>query len=221
MFVLCGLGSGLADPFWNSRLNRLFFAKDTVNGGPADAVGLGDLAQALPVLVIEPDSVAIQFQRSASDVATFEAGAPHAGFHSFDDQVSFQLRNRADDDHDGAAQRTAGVDLLAEADELDVEPVQFVQHLEEVLHGTGDPVGRPDQDHIEAAVAGIPHQFVQPWPARLHATDPVGVFLHDFIAALGSQLFQVEELSFRMLVDGADSHVEGGALHGFKDSTHI
>jgi hypothetical protein len=49
------------------------------------------------------------------------------------DQAAFQLRDRTDDDNDRPAQGTSRVDLLAEADELDVETDQFVQHLEEVF----------------------------------------------------------------------------------------
>jgi len=56
----------------------------------------------------------------------------------------FQRGDGSDDDHDGPAQRAAGVDLLAEADELEVEPVQLVQHLEEVPDRAGDPLRGPD-----------------------------------------------------------------------------
>ena len=107
----------------------------------------------------------------------FEPGAPHAGADPLDDQVAFEFGDGADDDHDGAAQRAAGVDLLAEADELDVEPVQLVEHFEEVPDRPGDPVRRPDQDDIEAAAAGIPHQVIETGPARLRAGDPVGILV--------------------------------------------
>ena len=99
-----------------------------------------------------------------SDVPAFEPGAPHAGADPLDDQVAFKLGDGADDDDDGAAQRAARVDLLTEADELDVEPVQLVQHIEEVLHRSCDSIRSPDQNNIELAAAGIPHQVVEPWP---------------------------------------------------------
>ena len=65
--------------------------------------------------------------------------------------------------------------VLAEADELDVEPVQLVEHFEEVPDRSGDPIEGPDQDDIEAAAAGIAHQLIETRPLRLGAADPVGV----------------------------------------------
>src|ERR1019366_5534366 len=103
------------------------------------------------------------------------------------------LSDGADDDDDRPAQGPAGVDLLAEADELHVEPVQLVQHLEEVLRGPGDPVASPYQDNIELAAAGIPHHRVEPGPGGFRSTDHVGVFLDDPIAALLSHLVEVIE----------------------------
>ena len=80
------------------------------------------LAQALTVLPAAEDGGSIEDQGLPSDVATFELGPPHTGAHSFDDQAALQFSDGADDDHDRPTQRAAGVDLFAEADELDVEP---------------------------------------------------------------------------------------------------
>ena len=107
---------------------------DFMGGRPADAVSPGDLAQAHSVLTIAKDGCAIEFKRSSSDMPALEPGAPHAGSHPLDDQRSLQLRDGSDDDHDGAAQRAAGIDLLPEAGILDPDPVQLVQDIEEVLH---------------------------------------------------------------------------------------
>ena len=135
-----------------------------------------------------------------ADVAAFEPGAPHAGAHPLDDQVAFELGDGADDDHDGAAQRPAGVDLFTETDELDFEAVQLVQNFKEVLDRSGDPIRGPDQDHVEAAAASIAHQSVETGPARLGAADTIDVLLYDLEAALGCHLPQVKQLGFRMLV---------------------
>jgi hypothetical protein len=137
-------------------------------------------------------------------VAALELCPPHAGADPLDNQVSFQLRDRPDDHHDGAAQGPAGVDLLAEADELDAEPVQFVQHFKEVLHRAGNPVRGPDQDHIEVAAAGVPHQVVEAGPPGLRAGDSVGVLMDDLEAALSGHLPEIKELGLGMLVDGRD-----------------
>ena len=57
----------------------------------------------------------------------FETSAPHAGAHSFDDQVALEFADGADGHDDGPAQRATSVDLLSKADELDVQPVQLAR----------------------------------------------------------------------------------------------
>ena len=99
-----------------------------------------------------------------ADVPAFEASAPHAGAHPFDDEVALKLCDGADDDHDGSAQRSAGVDLLAETDELDAYPVQVVEHIEEVTSGACDAIARPDQHDAEAAAAGSSHHLIETRP---------------------------------------------------------
>jgi len=178
-----------------------------VDGGATDAVFPGDLADAPAVLTVAEDAFAVKIECRASDVAALKTGTPHAGADPFDDQVAFELRDRADDDDDGAAQRAAGVDALPEADELDVEPVELVEHFEEVPGRAGDAIRGPDQDHIEAAAAGIPHQAIQTGPARLHAGDLVSHLRDDLIAALRGHLAEVMELGLGVLVDGRDPHI--------------
>ena len=91
-----------------------------------------DLTQALSQAAISTDGFTVENKRHASDVPALEPGAPHTGADPLDDQVAFKLGYCSDDD-DGAAQRAARVDLFAEADELYVEPVQFIEHFQEVL----------------------------------------------------------------------------------------
>ncbi len=67
---------------------------NAVNSGAADAVGLGDLAEAVSALTIDKDSFAVQQQRFSSDLTAFEAGAPHAGAHPLDDQAAFEFGDR-------------------------------------------------------------------------------------------------------------------------------
>ena len=108
--------------------------------GAGDAIARRQLAQALTVLTVAKDGAAIEVQRLASDVPAFEAGPAHAGADPLDDQVALQFRDRSDDDHDGPAQRAAGVDVFPEADELDLETVELVENIEEVFHRPGDPI---------------------------------------------------------------------------------
>ena len=70
---------------------------------------LCDLAQALSLAAIGEDGFPIDVQRHAPDVPAFEAGAPHAGADPLDNQIAFKFSDRGDDDHDGPAQRAAGV----------------------------------------------------------------------------------------------------------------
>ncbi len=76
-----------------------------VNGGAADAVALGDLAQALPALTIYKDSFAVEVERFSSDLTALEASAPHAGAHPLDDKIALEFGHDADDRHDGTPQR--------------------------------------------------------------------------------------------------------------------
>ena len=116
------------------------------------------------MLAILLNSGMVELQRIAADVPAFEASAPHAGAHPFDDEVALKFSDGADDDYDGSAQRTAGVDLLPERDELDAYPVQVVEHIKEVTSGACDAIARPDQHDAEAAAAGSsrPRQLTMP-----------------------------------------------------------
>ena len=99
---------------------------DLADHAAADPVGLGNLGQAHSAVAIPHDGDSIDVQGAASDLAAFKFGATHAGPDPFDDQIPFEFGNSSDDDHDGAAERPAGVDVLPETDELNVEVVQFV-----------------------------------------------------------------------------------------------
>ncbi len=103
--------------------------------------------------------------------------------HPFDDQAAFEFSDGADDHDKSAAQRPAGVDLLAEAGELHSDPIEFVEHIQKVLHRTGDAITLPSHHYIEAAAAGIGHHLVKRRPLGLRTTDPVCELGDDLIAA--------------------------------------
>ena len=198
-------------------------AKDAVDSGARDKMALRQLTETLSALPILKDGRAIENKGLASDVAAFELCPPHAGPDPFDDQVALQFGDRSDDDDNSSAQRTSGIDLLAEADELDVEPVQLIEHLEEVLHRPGDTIGSPDQDDIELTPAAVPHQRIESGPLGFGPADPVRILFNDLIPTLLGHLTEVIELGLRVLVEGGDSQVECGALHrgGSECNTHI
>ena len=94
-----------------------------MDGGSGDAVGLRQLTQALAAVTIAQNADAIEVDRFAPDVPAFELGAAHAGAHPLYNQAAFQLGDDADDYDDRPTQRAAGVDLLAKADKLDIDPI--------------------------------------------------------------------------------------------------
>jgi hypothetical protein len=91
-----------------------------MDSGPGSAVVLCELAEALTALPIPEDGDAVEVQWLASDVLALELGPPHAGADPLDDETPLELGDDPDDHDDRPAQRASGVDLFAEADELDV-----------------------------------------------------------------------------------------------------
>ena len=111
-----------------------------VDGSPGDTVSAGQLPEAVSTLAVQDDGGAIELERPATDARAFQSGAAHAGANPFDDQASLQFSDYSDDGHDSAAERAAGVELLAKRQELDPKMIPFVQDLEEVFHRPGDSV---------------------------------------------------------------------------------
>ena len=139
---------------------------------PGDTVIFRQLAKAWPVPAITEDGFAVQIEHRATNVPAFRPCPPHAAADALDDQAAFQYGDGANDDHDGAAQRPTGVDLLAEADELDASVIQLVQDLEKVFYAPDDPITGSDQHDVEAATAGIGHHLIEPWSPRPSMPSP-------------------------------------------------
>jgi hypothetical protein len=77
---------------------------------------------------------AIDVQRAPPDLSAFEFRSTHTGPHSLDNKIAFQFGNRTNNHHNGTPERPTGIDVLAETDELDSEPVQFIQGFQQVTH---------------------------------------------------------------------------------------
>src|ERR1019366_10715445 len=90
----------------------------SLDGRAADKIALRQLSQAVTLLAVTMGGGTIEYQSFPPDMPAFELGPPHAGAHSLDDETALQLCDRADDDDDRPAQRTAGVDRFAEANEI-------------------------------------------------------------------------------------------------------
>ena len=82
-----------------------------------------------------------------------------------------------------------------------------------MLHRPGDTIGSPDQDDVELTLPGVPHHGVESGTLGFGPTDPVGILFDDRISPLLGHLAEVIELGLGMLIEGRDSHIEGGALH--------
>ena len=115
--------------------------------------------------------------------------------------------------YDRSSQRSASVDLLTEAKELDVQPVEIVEDIEEVASRACDAIARPDQDNVELAATSVPHHLIEPRPLGLGSADPVGIFLDDLESALCGHQAQVEQLGLRMLIEGRYPHIKRRTLH--------
>ena len=105
-----------------------------MNGSAGDAVGLRQLAEALSLAAVPQYPRAIEIEWFAADVTAFELRAAHTGADAFDDKAAFQLRDASDDDDNRPTQRTAGIDLFAETDKLDIDTIQLIEHFQEVFH---------------------------------------------------------------------------------------
>src|SRR6185312_5204358 len=121
----------------------------------------------------------------------------------FDDEVAFELRDRTDDNHDRAAQGAAGIEIFTEADELDVEVVELVEH------------------YLEAAAAGIAQEFIQTRAPGLGSRDPVGVLVDDGKTPLVCHRAEIMKLRLRVLIDSRYAHVQGHSLHTCSSIEHI
>jgi hypothetical protein len=101
----------------------------------------------------------------------------------------------------------AGIDVLPEADELDVEMSQLVPNVEEVTNRAGDTIEGCDQHDIELAAPSIGHELVQIRPLGSRTSKAVGVLPDDLETALRGKPAQVIKLGFWMLIEGRDTKI--------------
>jgi hypothetical protein len=176
-------------------------------------VGLRDVGQAIAAVAVPEDCNPVDLEWTSADVPALQPGATHSCPYPFDDEIALQFGDRSDDDDDGPSERAAGIEILPEANELDAEVVEFVQHFEEVPHGPGDPVRSPHQDYLEAAAAGIPKQVIETRSASLRPGDPVGVLGHDLKTSLLGHRAEIMELSLGVLIHSGYAQVKGYSFH--------
>ena len=173
---------------------------------------LGQFAQTEAMGTIAEQGLAIYVESGTANVQAFHFCSPHAGPHAFDNKVAFEFGDGADDDDHGTAQRPAGVEILPEAEELNVQMVEFVQHFQKMPGAASQPIAGPDQHTVEAATAGVGQHLVKTRAACPGPSNAVGVALDNLIAALLGHAFQIMDLSFRVLIQSRNPQVEGGAF---------
>src|ERR1019366_5369466 len=165
----CGVpcGTPFDHSLYRERFGILGLFEQATDRSAGDPVGLRDVGQTVAAGAVSEDSNPIDLEWTPSDMPALQPGAAHPCPHPFDDEVTLEFGDRSDDDDDGPPQRAAGVEVLAEADELYIQPVELVPHFREVPHGPGDPVRGPHQDYLETAAAGIPKQVIEARPTSL------------------------------------------------------
>jgi hypothetical protein len=104
-----------------------------------------------------------------------------------------------------AAERPAGIDILAKRDELDVVVVQLVENLEEVTDGPGEAIKGRDHRDIELTAVGVGQELIEAGPLRFHSADLVRVLMNDLEATLRGQASQI----IKLRLPGAINLVEG------------
>jgi len=78
--------------------------------------------------------------------------------------------------------------------------IQFVEHLQEVAHISGNSVERGDQNNVKAMSAGICKKPVENRVVRFCTGNCVCIFVNNFESALLRQFTKVVKLSFCVLV---------------------
>jgi hypothetical protein len=154
---------------------------------------------------IPKNSSPIDIEWPATDMPSFEPGPAHTCSHPLDDEVPFEFSDSPDDDDDGPAERAAGIEVLAEADELDGQVVELIEHLKEVPDGPGDPIRSPDKNHLKAAPPGIPQQVIEARAPGFSSRYPIGILGDDLKTPLLGHGAKIMELRLRVLVDGGYS----------------
>ena len=58
--------------------------------------------------------------------------SPNAGANPFASQVALDAGKNICEECDGAAQQATGINFFPEAAELDIQPIEFVEHFQKV-----------------------------------------------------------------------------------------
>jgi hypothetical protein len=111
---------------------------------------LSNFREAQPGKSIAYNLFTVDVQWGSANAAPFELRPAHTGADAFDDQRTFEFRNRGDDDDNRSTEWPFCVDRLALGNELDAKLVQLIEHLQKMLRASRQTVAAPDQDDVES-----------------------------------------------------------------------
>src|SRR5215469_16883521 len=103
------------------------------------------------------DLLAVNIQWLPANPPPFQFRSPHSSPNALDDKISFEFRNRADDDDHGSTKRSTSIDVFAEAHELNPKMIQFIEHFQKMPHASGHSVECGHEHDIEFASPSISH----------------------------------------------------------------
>jgi hypothetical protein len=145
------------------------------------------------------------------------AGSRDSQLHAFFDEGSFQFGHGCKNVKDHSPHGRRRIHVLTERNEIDTEPVEFIEGKDEVLNGSGEPIKSSDQDRIKLPPPGVFHQSIEFGPLLFRATPAaVRVLGNDRRFPNTSPLSQGKELRIHILamLPGGDSRIDRNAhLH--------
>ena len=129
------------------------------------------------------------------------------------------LGDSGDDGEHGLPQRRAGVDLLAEGDELDAEVAEDVERLDKVAHRAADAVEGRDHHHVDLAGLHGREEPVEGRPPVADAGDPLIDKLDGLPAPSRDVFSEVAQLRLARLVGRAHAGIDGAERRSLRKWT--
>jgi hypothetical protein len=97
----------------------------------------------------------VYIQRGTTNSSSFQFRSPHAGSNSLDDKTIFELGYRADNHDYRPAEWASRVNIFAQANELDAEMSQLVEHFQEMANASRHPIEGSNEHDVEAMAPSI------------------------------------------------------------------
>jgi hypothetical protein len=165
-------------------------------------VFLCNAGQGHPSEAVSNDFCTVNVERRTTNSSAFQFRSTHSSPDALDNERALQLGNRTDNHDYRTAQRASRVDIFAQADELDVEVAQFVEHFQEMADTPCHSIESSNEHDIEAMPPSIHQQLIEARSFRSGTGNNACVFVRNFVSALLCHFAEVVKLRLRMLVRG-------------------